>query len=126
VYANSSNAAWQHVASSAPPGLQDRRQELEALLREEPLVRRERRRPVDVGLRVPLPALPALVQAPQLLDLAAVVPRPVQVDRHVDVELAPEVRDAVLVDVHHLEVAEVPPILRQDLVHDRPLLERMR
>ena len=43
-------------------------------------------------LGVPLPLLAALVEGAQLLDLAAVLPGPVQVERHVDVELAAQRR----------------------------------
>src|SRR5262249_28295121 len=50
-------------------------------------------------------------------DLARVVPRPVQIERHVDVELSAQLGDLVLVDVDDLEVAHVAPVFREDLVH---------
>jgi hypothetical protein len=96
---------------------QDGRQDQDVLARQEPLVERERRRPVDVVLGVPLPALAALVERAQLLDLVAVVPGPVQIDRHVDVELGAQGGDACLVDLHDLEVTDLLPVLREDLVH---------
>src|SRR5262249_49978715 len=53
----------------------------------------------------------------QLLDLAAVGPGPVQVDGRVDVELAAQPRDAVLVDLDDLEVAHPAAVVREDLLH---------
>ena len=96
---------------------EDRGQDLEAFLRQEPLAARERGGPVDVRLRVPLAALAALVERAQLLDLARVRPGPTQIDGHVDVELAAQRGDPSLVELHHLEVAETAAMLCENLVH---------
>src|SRR5204863_35378 len=92
-------------------------QDLETLLRQKPLAARERDRPVDVGLCVPLAALAALVERAQLLDLAGVRPGPVEIDRHVDVELAAQRGDPSLVELDDLEVPEAPAVVCEDLVH---------
>ena len=62
-------------------------QERRALFWQEPFLARHRRRPVEVGLGVPLRALAALVELAQLAHLAAVLPGPVQVQRDVDVNV---------------------------------------
>jgi hypothetical protein len=91
----------------------------------EPLFAGQRRRPVNVVLRVPLALLPALVERAQLFDLAAVLPRPVELERHVDVDLPAETRDLGLVDeVDDLEIADVAALFGKDPVHQELLTVR--
>src|SRR5262249_31432692 len=92
--------------------VEDRGEQRAALLRDEPLVARQRDGPVDVLFGVPLALLAALVERAQLLDLAAVLPRPVQLERYVDVELRPQAFDLSLVDeVDDLELADPATVL---------------
>jgi hypothetical protein len=82
-------------------------------------------RPVDVLLGVPLALLPALVERAQLLDLAAVLPRPVELERDVDVELLAQSGDLGLVDeVDDFEVADSCGGCREDGVHRQLLTWR--
>src|SRR5262249_57246383 len=76
-------------------------------------------------LRVPLGALAALVEGAQLLDLAAVLPGPVQLERHVDVELRAQPLDLGLVDeVDHLEAADRAAVVLENRLHQRGPPER--
>src|SRR5262249_49098873 len=96
------------------------RQQRGADLRHEPLVPGQRGGPVEILLRVPLAALAALVESAQLLDLAAVLPGPVQLERHVDVELLAQPLDLGLVDeLDHLEVADRAAIVLENHLHQR-------
>jgi hypothetical protein len=44
----------------------------------------------------------------------------VEVHRHVDVDLRAQRVDPLLVDLDHLEAADLPPMLGEDLVHRHP------
>src|SRR4029077_10971769 len=57
---------------------EEAREQGRADLRHEPFVARQRSRPVEVLLGVPLAALAALVERARLLELAAVFPGPLQ------------------------------------------------
>ncbi len=88
------------------------------LAREEPLIARERDRPVDVGLGVPLALLAALVELAQLFDLAAVLPGPVQRQRNVDVNALAQAGDLLFVDVlDDLEVLDHAALLGHQFFH---------
>src|SRR5262249_42716931 len=102
-------------------GGEHRGEDLQALLGQEPLVAREGCRPVDVGLRVPLAALAALVEGAELLDLAGIAPGPVEIDRYVDVDLVPQLGDALLVDLDELEVPQPSTVFREELFHGSSL-----
>src|SRR5262249_45888929 len=104
----------------------DARHERGADLRHEPLVARQRDRPVEVFLGVPLALLAALVERAQLLDLAAVLPRPVEVERHVDVDLLTQRCDRLLVDdLDDLEVTDAATVVGENGVHQSILRRRL-
>jgi hypothetical protein len=95
---------------------EDRRHEQRADARQEPLVAREGMRPVDVRLGVPLALLALLVEVAELLDLVAVLPGPLQIEGHVDVELTAQARHLLLVDeLDDFELAQQTPLLGQNL-----------
>src|SRR5690606_27381611 len=85
-----------------------------------PVVLRDRDRPVEVALGVPLAELALLVERAQLLDLGAVLPGPVQRERSRDVGLRAQALDLGLVDeLDHLEAAEALAMLLHELFHHR-------
>jgi hypothetical protein len=97
---------------------QRRRQQQYAFTRHEPFPPGKRLRPVDVGLGVPLPFLAALIEVTQLLDFAAVIPGPVQIQRHIDIDLAADAADLLLVnEVDGVEVTKSSPVIGKNPVH---------
>ena len=98
-------------------GGENRGQQQRARLGHEPLVARKRQRPIDIRLGIPLAFLAPFVEVAQLFHLAAVLPAPVKIERHVDIEATTQRGDRRVVDeVDYLEIAEDLTLIGKDLV----------